>query len=437
MNHLKTLHSRVDSRAATVGIIGLGHVGLPLVLRFCQEGFNVVGFDIDDAKVASLNKGESYIQDVPSESLAGFVGIKFSATADFNKLSNMDVIIICVPTPLTNKKDPDLRYIISTTEEIAKRLRAGQLISLESSTYPGNTEEELLPRFESKGLKVGKDFFLVYSPERVDPGNKQFKIKNIPKIVGGVTPNCLSIGKAVYEKVVEKVVTVSSPKVAEMAKLLENIYRSVNIALVNELKVLCDRMDINIWEVIEAASTKPFGFVPFYPGPGLGGHCIPVDPFYLSWKAREYNIPTRFIELAGEINTSMPHWVIDKVIDALNERGKTLKGSKILILGVTYKKDVADMRESPALKLIELLSERDAIVTYNDPYIRSMPKLRKYDFRMDSQELTSELLKSVDAVIIAADHGCYDFDFIVSNANLVIDTRNAIKNPMDGKVIKA
>jgi UDP-N-acetyl-D-glucosamine dehydrogenase len=437
---MKSLVDKILKKETKIGIIGLGYVGLPLVRRFCEERFKVVGFDIDKSKVQILNGGGSYIKHIPSERIASLVqqGI-FEATEDFNRLSEIDCIIICVPTPVTAKHEPDLSFVESTAEQISSRIRKGQLISLESTTYPGTTEELLLPRFRRSGLEVGKDFFLVFSPEREDPGNLHFSTKTIPKVVGGVTSSCLEAGRVLYEQVVDKVVTVSSTRVAEFTKLLENVYRGVNIALVNELKMIADRMGIDIWEVIEAAKTKPFGFTPFYPGPGMGGHCIPVDPFYLAWKAREFDFTTRFIELAGEINTSMPYYVMSKVTDALNSRGKSLKESKILILGVSYKKDIDDMRESPALAIIETLQQKGARVFYNDPHIPHISKLRKYDIQLTSSELNETLLSLVDVVLIVTDHSSYNFEWIIKHSQLVVDTRNATCNLKDwkDKILKA
>lgn len=435
-NKLRTL---IEERKAKIGVIGLGYVGLPIILRFCEEGFHVRGFDIDPEKTKALNEGRSYIKHIPSEAISRFVKNNppsLVATDDMSLLSEPDVIIICVPTPLSDKREPDLSYVVKTAEEIVKHLRPGQLISLESTTYPGTTEEILLPLFESKGFKAGEDFFLVFSPEREDPGRMDFTTKKIPKVVGGVTPKCRDLGAALYLRIVDKVVPVSSTRVAELTKLLENIYRCVNIALVNELKMLCDRMGIDIWEVIEASKTKPFGFQPFYPGPGLGGHCIPVDPFYLTWKAREYDFVTKFIELAGEINSSMPYYVIHKTMEALNDHGKALKGSKILILGMAYKKDVDDIRESPSLDLVRLLHEKGAIVDYNDPFIPVAVSHRK-GFQMTSVELTGGVLKSYDCVIIATDHSAYDYKWIVENSALVVDTRNATADIKSGKIVKA
>jgi len=433
------LYTLLEERRAKIGVIGLGYVGLPIVLRFCEEGFSVTGFDIDPEKAKALNGGRSYIRHIPSEAIARFVKgdpPSLVATDDMSLLSAQDVIIICVPTPLSDKREPDLSYVEKTAEEIAKNLRPGQLISLESTTYPGTTEEVLLPLFESRGLEAGKDFFLVFSPEREDPGRKDFTTRRIPKVVGGVTTRCRDLGVALYSRIVDKVVPVSSTRVAEMTKLLENIYRCVNIALVNELKILCGRMGIDIWEVIEASSTKPFGFHPFYPGPGLGGHCIPVDPFYLTWKAREYDFVTKFIELAGEINRSMPYYVVQKTMEALNDRGKALKGSKVLILGMAYKKDVDDIRESPSLDLVRLLEEKGAIVDYNDPYIPVAVSHRK-GFKMTSVELTEEALEGHDCVIIATDHSTYDYKWIVEHSPLIVDTRNATRDIESEKIVKA
>lgn len=428
------LKNKILNHRATIGIIGLGYVGLPLVIHFARAGFSTLGFDADSHKVTELNAGRSYIHHIKSEDIAAFrtpgAGQKrplFEATDDFARLSEPDALLICVPTPLNRNREPNLEYVEAVTHAVAKTLRPGQLISLESTTYPGTTDEVMLPIVGSNGLKVGKDFFLVYSPEREDPNNLGHDLYNTPKVVGGVTENCLELGKALYSQVVEQVVPVSSTKVAEMTKLMENIYRSVNIALVNELKVLCHRMNIDICEVIDAAKTKPFGFQAFYPGPGLGGHCIPIDPFYLTWKAREYDFSTRFIELAGDINTSMPYYVIERTIQALNSQSKSIKGAKALVIGIAYKKDVDDMRESPSLKLIDLLLQQGAKVDYHDPYIPVMPKTRRHNFDLRSVPLTPENLASYDVVLIATDHSCLDYGSIVSQASLVVDTRNAVK----------
>ena len=433
---VNSLLNRINERSALIGIVGLGYVGLPLVLRFCEEGFKVLGFDIDREKADKLNSGKSYIKHISSEKVRQFVDRRlFEATVDMQRLKEADAIIICVPTPLTDKREPDMQYVEATAREVARHLRLGQLISLESTTYPGTTEELLLPLLTEKGLKVGRDFFLVFSPEREDPGRKDFTTKTTPKIVGGITEKCLLAGEALYSKIVDKVVKVSSPKAAEMTKLLENIYRSVNIALVNELKMLCDRMGIDVWEVIEAAKTKPFGFEAFYPGPGLGGHCIPVDPFYLTWKAREYDFSTRFIELAGEINTNMPYYVVSKVMEALNSKGKSLKGSKVLVLGVAYKKDIDDMRESPSVHLIELLIKKGAVVEYNDPYVLRIPKLRGHNLNMKSVELKE--ISGYDCILIATNHSSYNYKWIVDNSQLVVDTRNATSRIKSKNIVKA
>lgn len=435
------LKEKIQDKTAKIGVIGVGYVGLPLALEFAGKGFPTVGLDIDEKKIASLKKGESYIHYIPAEKIKELVNKKrLIPTANFSQtLPTINCVLICVPTPLTETKEPDLSYVIKTTEEIAKYLRKEQLIVLESTTYPGTTEEVVLPILEKTGLKEGRDFYLAFSPEREDPGNPVYRTRNIPKIVGGISPESTEIAVALYSQIVEKVISVSSARVAEAVKMLENIYRAVNIALVNELKMLFERMDIDIWEVIESASTKPFGFQPFYPGPGLGGHCIPIDPFYLSWKAKQYEFPTKFIELAGEINTSMPYYVVSKVIEGLNRQRKCLKGSKILILGITYKKDVADVRESPALRIVELLEEKGAIVSYNDPYVSKIPKMRKYKIDKSSIELTEKILKDADCVLIATNHSSYDYEWILKKANLIVDTRNAIKNPgkYNTKLIKS
>jgi len=431
---------RILRKKALIGIIGMGYVGLPLVLRFCEEGFRVLGFDVDSKKVAQLKRGSSYLKSIPPSRISQFVrNGPLDVTDDFSRLAKPDCIIICVPTPLTEKMEPDLQYIEKTTEAIRDHLRKGQLIILESTSYPGTTEELILPQLESTGLKVGKDFFLAYSPEREDPGSKRFTTSQIPKVVSGVTPSCKKIATALYGQVIQKVVPVSSPRVAELTKLLENIYRSVNIALVNELKMLSDRMGIDIWEVIEAASTKPFGFSPFYPGPGMGGHCIPIDPFYLSWKAREYDFTTKFIQLAGEINVSIPYYVVSKTVDALNERNKSIKGAKVLILGVAYKKDVDDARESPALAIMDLFQKKGATILYHDPFIPSLPTFRKYHFKLDSFPLTKPLLQRLDAVVVVTDHSQVDYAWVVRHAPLIIDTRNVTKNMKQWKrkIVKA
>jgi UDP-N-acetyl-D-glucosamine dehydrogenase len=423
-----------------IGIIGCGYVGLPLALRFADVGQRVTGFDTDQEKINKLNAGQSYIQHISADKIKQHVqGKRFAATTDFTRLREMDAVLICVPTPLDERREPDLSYVEKTAQSIAPNLQRSQLIVLESTTYPGTTEELVLPILEKGGLQcplargvdsenVSTDFYLAFSPEREDPGNKQFGLAQIPKVVGGINPASGRAAVALYAQIVSKVVPVSSTRAAEMVKLLENIFRCVNIALVNELKQLSLRMDLDIWEVIDSAATKPFGFMPFYPGPGLGGHCIPVDPYYLSWKAREYDFATRFIELAGEINTAMPYNVVDAVVTALNGHEKSVKGSKILLLGVAYKKDVDDLRESPSLKLLELLSARGAVLDYNDPYFPALHKMRHYDFsNMKSVELSPERLASYDCVLIATDHTSYDYDAIVRHSRLVVDTRNATR----------
>ncbi len=426
---------KVQDRSARIGVIGVGYVGLPLVIEFGRQGFRVAGFDVDPGKVDALNAGKSYIHHIPAADIHGLVSSgKFEATTDFSRLGEMDAILICVPTPLDEKHQPDLQYVEQTAEAIAKTLRPDQLIILESTTYPGTTDELVLPILQKNGLKLGDGgFMLAFSPERVDPGNEKFPLPDVPKVVGGMDERSRKAAAALYGAIIKQVVEVSSTRVAEMSKLLENIYRCVNIALVNELKLLCLRMGIDVWEVIRASSTKPYGFTPFYPGPGLGGHCIPIDPFYLSWKAREYDFSTRFIELAGEVNTSMPYHVVNSIADALNDRQKPVKGAKILLLGLAYKKDVDDLRESPSLKLIDLLQQRGARVDYNDPYIPKLHRTRKYDFPLQSVPLNGDMLKKYDCVVIATDHSDYDYADIVKNAQLVVDTRNATKSVRDGK----
>jgi UDP-N-acetyl-D-glucosamine dehydrogenase len=423
-----------------VGIIGCGYVGLPLGLRFAEIGHHVTGFDLDENKVNQLNAGKSYIQHIPSDKIETHVKSgHFGATTDFAKLRGVDAVLICVPTPLDERREPDLSYVEQTARAIAPHLQHNQLIVLESTTYPGTTEELVLPILETGGLKcpttdTSTDFYLAFSPEREDPGNKQFGLAQIPKVVGGVNPASGKAAAGLYAQIVSRVVPVSCTRAAEMVKLLENIFRCVNIALVNELKQLCLRMNLDIWEIIDSAATKPFGFMPFYPGPGLGGHCIPVDPYYLSWKAREYDFATRFIELAGEVNTAMPYNVVEAVAHALNDRQKSIKGSKILILGVAYKKDVDDLRESPSLKLLELLTQRGALMDYNDPYFPALFKMRHYDFsNMRSVDLTPEKLGSYDCVLIATDHSKYDYDGIVRGSRLVVDTRNATRRVNNGQ----
>jgi UDP-N-acetyl-D-glucosamine dehydrogenase len=433
-----SLESKINKREARIGIVGLGYVGLPLVKTFLSKGFEVLGFDIDEKKVEMLNQGKSYIKHFTAEELKTFLKKKkFQPITDFGLLAKADVIIICVPTPLDSHKNPDLSYVLTTTEVISKNLRRGQLVVLESTTYPGTTEEKMLPLLEAGGLKAGEDFYLAYSPERENPGDKVYTTEKIPKVVGGVTPRCKRVAKVLYDQIVVKTIPVSSPRVAEATKLMENIFRSVNIAMVNEMKMIFDRMGIDIWEVVEAASTKPFGFMTFLPGPGYGGHCIPVDPFYLAWKAKEVDHPTKFIELAGEINTLMPYYVVTKTIEALNKKGKSARGARILILGIAYKKDIDDQRESPALKIISLLQNKGAKVSYNDPYVHQSYGHRDYPgLELKSVALTEKMLKEFDAVIIATAHSDYDFEWIAENSSLIIDTRNAIKKKKNN-VVKA
>ena len=433
-----------------VAVIGCGYVGLPLGLRFAEAGHRVVGFDVDLSKVEKLNAGQSFIGHIPGANIQRYVRSKhFSASGDFSRLAQMDAIIICVPTPLDQRREPDLSFVEQTARSIQPHLQPGQLVVLESTTYPGTTEELVLPILEAGGLRcppanghdadhIPTDFFLAFSPEREDPGNKQFGLAQIPKVVGGVNPPSGRAAVALYSQIVARVVPVSSTRAAEMTKLLENIFRCVNIALVNELKMLSLRMGIDIWEVIDAAATKPFGFMPFYPGPGLGGHCIPVDPYYLSWKAREFDFSTRFIELAGEVNTAMPYHVVESVASALNERQRPLKGSRILVLGVAYKKDVDDLRESPTLKIMQILTERGAQIDYNDPYFPQLHKMRHYNFSdMTSVDLSPAALASYECVVIATDHSSYDYEAIVESAKLVVDTRNVTRHVMRnrGKIV--
>jgi UDP-N-acetyl-D-glucosamine dehydrogenase len=438
---------RIKEYQAVVGIVGLGYVGLPLMLRFTEVGFPVLGFDIDEVKVAKLNNGESYIGHIPSAAIAekrqqevqlggGKTVPLLDATSDYSRASETDVLILCVPTPLNRHREPDLSYVRHTIESLQPYLRRGQMISLESTTYPGTTEEELRSRIEKSGFIIGKDVFLVYSPEREDPGNPIYNTENIPKVCGGSSKECLEVGQVLYSMVVGQVVPLSSTRAAELTKLLENIYRAVNIGLVNELKIVADRMGIDIREVIDAAATKPFGFTPFYPGPGLGGHCIPIDPFYLTWKAREYGINTRFIELAGEVNTAMPHWVVGKVIDALNEKGQSLKGAKILVLGLAYKKNVDDPRESPAMEIMEILRSKGADLCYSDPHVPVFPPMRRHQFELQSVELTPEALQHLDCVLLITDHDDFPYDLIATHASLIVDTRGVYRDD-EPNVVKA
>ncbi len=438
--HFEALRGQIERREAVGGVIGLGYVGLPLVQHLCDAGCRVIGFDVDAEKTALIARGESYIKHIAPEWIARTVQAeRFQATTDFARLAEADCISICVPTPLDAHMEPDLQYIEATGRQIAATLRPGQLIILESTTYPGTTREVLQPLFDATSLRAGEDYFLAFSPEREDPGNPSYTIRNIPKVLGGITPRCAELAALYYGLIFERIVQVSTPETAELTKLLENIFRSVNIALVNELKMLCDRMGIDVWEVVGAAATKPFGYMPFYPGPGLGGHCIPIDPFYLSWKAREFGFAARFIELAGQINTSMPHYVISRLMEALNQRQKPLNGSRVLVLGLAYKKDVDDTRESPSYELIELLLGHGAQVDYSDPYVPRVPRMRKYDLQMESVELTPENLRHYDCVLVSTNHSSYDFDFIVRHSKLVVDTRNATAQVSEGreKIVKA
>ncbi len=433
------LKQRLENKDSIIGIIGMGYVGLPLALRYAEVGYKVIGFDIDRSKIDSLNAGKSYHGHIPDSRIEQDAKGNLQATADFTETSEVDSLILCVPTPLDKYREPDLSYIKSTMQSILPHLRKGQVISLESTTYPGTTEELLKPMIEAQGLKVGEDIFLVYSPEREDPGNPEYGTSNIPKVCGGMTPACMEVGIALYEQVVVKVVPVSSTKVAEMTKLLENIHRAVNIGLMNEMKVLADRMDIDLFEVINAAATKPFGFVPYYPGPGIGGHCIPIDPFYLTWKAREYGMHTRFIELAGEINSNMPKWVVAKTTEALNKRRKPLNGSKLLILGVAYKKNVDDMRESPSMIVMEQLAVKGAEVSYSDPHVSTLPELRHYPNCEGKQslELSPTLIADFDAVILCTAHDKFDYDMIIEHAQLVVDTRGKFHKQKHEKLVVA
>ncbi|CAN5201120.1 UDP-N-acetyl-D-glucosamine 6-dehydrogenase [soil metagenome] len=422
------LIAKITSRQARVGIIGLGYVGLPLARAFTAAGFRVLGFDIDPRKISKLHAGQSYIKQIPDSVIAGMIEGGFEATDCYDRLGEVDAVLICVPTPLTESREPDLQYVVSSGYAIAGQLRPGQLVVLESTTYPTTTRNVLLPILLKTDLKAGEDFYLAFSPEREDPGNANHSVASIPKVVGGLTDSCRDVACALYSAIVPKVVPVSSPEVAEASKILENTYRAINIALVNELKVLYDRMGIDVWEVIDAAKTKPFGFQAFYPGPGLGGHCIPIDPFYLTWVARQYGLSTRFIELAGEVNTAMPAYVINRVADALNDAARPVKGSRVMILGMAYKKDVDDPRESPGFELMDLLLKKGAEVSYNDPHIPSLPSMRHYPhLKMDSQPLTPDVLAAQDCVLIATDHSAYDYAYILEHASLVIDTRNATK----------
>jgi UDP-N-acetyl-D-glucosamine dehydrogenase len=425
-SHIEVLKRQIAQREYTVGVIGLGYVGLPLVLRFGEAGFTVLGFDVDQHKVDTLNAGGSYIRQIGADRVEGLVRRgRFEATTNFDWLGKADALLICVPTPLTPHREPDIRYVERAADAIASALRIGHLICLESTTYPGTTEELVLPRLAQRGLTLGRDFFLAYSPEREDPGNTRYSTATIPKLVGGVTPACAELAFALYSQAIDHTVLVSGTRVAEAAKILENVYRAVNIALVNELKIAFDQMGIDIWEVIEAAKTKPFGFQAFYPGPGLGGHCIPIDPFYLTWKAREYGVATRFIELAGEINSAMPAYVLTRLTDALNRREKALNGAKVLVLGAAYKKDTDDSRESPALEILELLLAKGADAQYSDPHLPSLPKGRRHNLGLRSVPLDAATVGRYDALVLVTDHSAFDYATVFGHARLIVDTRNA------------
>ena len=427
MTARQVLLGKIAQRRAVVGICGLGYVGLPLSLRFAQAGFRVIGFDIDRDKVEALNAGRSYIGHVGDAPVAAARAKGFEATDEFARAAEADALILCVPTPLGHNRDPDLSFIIATMECLAPHLRASQLLSLESTTYPGTTEEELRPRLERLGFAIGKDFFLVFSPEREDPGNPDFDTRRIPKLCGGSTPECLELGVALYAAAIDRVVPVSSTRVAEMAKLLENIHRAVNIGLVNEMKVVADAMGIDIHEVIRAAATKPFGFVPYWPGPGFGGHCIPIDPYYLAWKARQHGVEARFIELAGEVNRAMPEWVVGKLEAALKARGHSLPGSRVLVLGIAYKKNIDDTRESPAVQIMELLVQRGATVAYSDPHVPFFPKMREHRFELGSVALTPKAIAGYDALVLATDHDAFDYEALQRHARLIVDSRGVYR----------
>ena len=436
MSSQQALLQKLKDRSACIGIVGLGYVGLPLALRFSEAGFKVLGLDIDADKVKALNAGKSYIAQITATRVAKATGSGLKASTDFATAKEADAIIVCVPTPLGQHREPDVSFIVETMAALKPHLRAGQAVSLESTTYPGTTEELVAPVLQAAGLRPGSDCFVIYSPEREDPGNKQFHTQTIPKLVSGLTPACREVAVALYSGVIDKVVPVSSLRTAEMAKLLENIHRAINIGLVNEMKIVADRMGIDIHEVIDAAATKPFGFVPYYPGPGLGGHCIPIDPFYLTWKALEYGVDTRFIRLAGEVNSRMPEWVVDKTAAALNERGKALKGSRVLVLGIAYKKNVDDTRESPAVEIMHLLQQRGAAVAYSDPYVPKFPKMREYHFDLESAALDEKTLAGFDCVLLATDHDSFDYLMIGQHAKLLVDTRGRYRMPQ-GNVVKA
>ncbi len=417
------LINKLTKKTAVIGVVGLGYVGLPLALRYAEAGYKVLGFDIDPEKTEKISAGKTYIKHIPDQAIRLAVDNAFKATVDFAAATDVDALILCVPTPLGPHREPDLGYVLDTVDSLLPYLRKGQVVSLESTTYPGTTDEELKPRIESAGMTIGEDIFLVYSPEREDPGNPDFKTQTIPKVCGADTEACREVGVALYGHVIDEVVSVSSTRAAEMTKLLENIHRAVNIGLVNEMKIVADKMGVDIYEVIDAAATKPFGFVPYYPGPGLGGHCIPIDPFYLTWKAREYGINTRFIELAGEVNSSMPEYVVNKIVSALNSQKKSINGSCILMLGIAYKKNIDDMRESPSVEIMQLTKDCGADIRYSDPYVPEFPKMRRYSFNMNSINVTSDKIQDFDLVVVGTDHDDFDYEMIRKNAKLIVDTR--------------
>ncbi len=426
----------LKDKSAIIGILGLGYVGQPLLLRYSDLGYKVIGFDVDEDKVQNLNRGRSKIAHIDDARIKAAVDAGFEATTDFTRVTECDALILCVPTPLNKYREPDMSYVVSTTDMLKPYLREGQVVSLESTTYPGTTEEMLKPRIEENGLVVGENIYLVYSPEREDPGNPNFETRTIPKVVGGYTEACKQVGIALYEQAIDKLVPVSSTKAAELTKLLENIHRAVNIGLVNEMKVVADKMGIDIFEVIDAAATKPFGFTAYYPGPGLGGHCIPIDPYYLTWKAREYGISTRFIELSGEVNRAMPEYVITKLMDALNDRGKALSQTKVLVLGIAYKKNVDDMRESPSVEVLDMIRRKGAHVDYSDPYVPAFGPLKEYSYQLESRPISEDMLAEYDAVVLATDHNDFDYEMILKASQLVVDTRGRYRDA-DSKVVKA
>ena len=428
------LIDKLNNKTALIGVVGLGYVGIPLSITFSNKGYKVIGFDIDQSKIEQLSNGKTYIKHIPDSKIQALVDNEFEATVDFSRAAEVDALIICVPTPLDQHKAPDLSFVLNTMGSLLPYIRKGQVVSLESTTYPGTTDEELKPRIESVGMKVGEDIFLIYSPEREDPGNKDYTTKTIPKVCGGDTEACREVGMALYEQVINTVVSVSSTRTAEMTKLLENIHRAVNIGLVNEMKIVADKMGIDIYEVIDAAATKPFGFVPYYPGPGLGGHCIPIDPFYLTWKAKEYGINTRFIELAGEVNSNMPEWVVGKVVHGLNEHKKSINGSRILMLGIAYKKNVDDMRESPSVEIMRMMQDIGAEVEYSDNYVPVFPKMRRYSFDLKSVSLDAEEIQQYDCIVVGTNHDDFDYSLILGNAKLIVDSRGVYRGSHENVV---